>query len=177
MKFRVMKVSVVSLITAVAFCCAGALAVNAASLKVGVMDTQKVVTECNAGKKAKQNIEKKQKELQGSVDAEQKAVKELKDEIEKKSTVWTKEKKDEKVLEFNKMQRELQANVENARLEMKQVSEKETGPVLKALETIIKDYGKSKKYTLILDSRAGVHYFDDSVDISDDLIKELNKQL
>ncbi|RZW25041.1 MAG: OmpH family outer membrane protein, partial [Desulfobulbaceae bacterium] len=35
-------------------------------------------------------------------------------------------------------------------------------------------YGKNNGYTLILDSKAGVIYFSDGVDITDQLVKELD---
>jgi outer membrane protein len=157
--------------------CFAATSCFSADLKIGIMNVQKIIVECEAGKAAKGRFDVKMKQLQSTFKAEEQALKDLQDEIKKKSSAWSEEKKAEKVREFQKSGRELQAKTEDARIEMKTLQDKELEPILKALETIVDAYGKDNKYTAILDSKNGVIYFDDKIDISDAIVKKLNGAL
>ena len=147
----------------------------AADAKIGVLNVQRIIVECDAGKEAKGRFEKKMKELQSKFQEEEQALKDLQDEIKKKSSAWSEEKKAEKLREFKKNGRELQSKTEDARYEMKQLQDKELEPILKALEKVVNNYGKENNYTAIMDAKNGVVYFDPKVDISDAIVKDLNE--
>lgn len=149
----------------------------AADLKIGVMNVQKIIVSCDAGKEAKERFDKKMKELQASFKSEEDELKKMQEEIKKKSSAWSEEKKAEKVRDFQKSGRELQAKTEDARFEMKQLQDKELEPILKALEKVVEKYGKDNGYSAIMDSKNGVIYFDKKIDISDALMKKLNEAM
>ncbi len=175
MFFKTAKYAVIySLVTL--FSCGLAIAADG-NMKIGIMNVQKVLVQSEAGMKAKAVFEQKNQELQASLQADQQALQELQQEIEKKSSVWSKEKKDEQVLEFNRMRRDLNTKTEDARIEMKRLQDKELEPIVKVLEKVVDDYGANENYTMILDSKSGVIYYDQTIDISDALIKELNKAM
>lgn len=148
---------------------------DAADFKVGIMNVQKVLTKSKAGATAKEKFQEKVKEYEGKFKDEQDALIALKSEIEKKGSLWSKEKKEEKMLEFNKKRREAETKAEDARLELKKLQDKELEPILKAMEKVVIDYGKKNNFTVILDSKSGIVYFDQAIDISDDLIVEMDK--
>ena len=149
----------------------------AAEGKIGVMNVQKVINLSDSGKVAKTHFEGRMTELQEKFKGEEDALKELQQEIEKKSSAWSEEKKQEKVQDFQKKRRELQAKTEDARFELKQLQEKELQPILTALEGVVKKYGKNNGYMAILDVKSGVIYFDEAIEISDAIIKELNAEM
>jgi outer membrane protein len=151
--------------------------VQAAEMKIGVMNVQKIIAQCEAGKSGSARVNQKFKELQGRFKGEEDTLKALKQEIEKKSSAWSEETKSAKIRDFQKKQRELQAKTEDARFELKQLEEKEIGPIIKALEGVVVKYGEKNGYTAILDSKNGVIYHDPAVDVSDIIIKELNKSM
>lgn len=157
--------------------CFVAYTCSAADLKIGVINVQKIIVSCESGKAAKERFDAKMKELQGSFKKEEEALKILQDEIKKKSSAWSEEKKADKVREYQKNGRELQAKTDDARFEMKQLQDKELEPILKALETVVLKFGKEKGYTAILDSKNGVVYFDDAIEVSDAIIKKLNEAM
>ncbi len=157
--------------------CFAASSCFSADLKLGIMNVQKIIIECDAGKAAKTRFDAKMKELQSTFKTEEDALKALQDEIKKKSSAWSEEKKSEKVREFQKNGRELQAKTEDARIEMKTMQDKELEPILKALEKVVDKYGKDNGYTAIMDGKNGVVYFDQSIDISDIIVKKLNGEL
>lgn len=149
----------------------------AADVKLGVMNVQKIIVGCKAGKTAKERFDVKMKDLQSTFSDEEADLKKLQAEIKKKSSVWSEEKKAEKVREFQKSGRELQAKTEDARYEMKQLQDKELEPILKALEKVVEKYGKDEGYTMILDSKNGVIFFDNTIDLSDSIVKLLDKAM
>lgn len=149
----------------------------AADNKLGVMNVQKIIIECNAGKTAKALFDVKMNDLQDSFKQEEAVLKKLQLEIKKKSSAWSDEKKSEKVREFQKNGRELQAKTEDARYEMKQLQDKELQPILKALEKVVEKFGKDEGYAMILDSKNGVIFFDKSTDLSDRIVKLLDKAM
>jgi len=145
-----------------------------AETKVAVMNVQRIITQCDAGKQAKVRFEARMKDLQGKFKGEQDELVALQQEIEKKSSAWSEEKKTEKARDLQKLRRELQTKTEDANFELKQLQETELQPILKALEGVVTEYGKKKGYTAIFDIKGGVIYFDKAIDITDDLVKELN---
>ncbi|BHH84145.1 OmpH/Skp family outer membrane protein [Desulforhopalus sp. 52FAK] len=149
----------------------------ASDVKLGVMNVQKVIVQCKAGKEAKERFDVKMKDLQSSFKDEEADLKKLQAEIKKKSSAWSEEKKAEKVREFQKSGRELQAKTEDARFEMKQMQDKELEPILKALEVVVEKYRKDQGYTMIFDSKNGVISFDPSIDMSDTITKLLDKAM
>jgi outer membrane protein len=155
----------------------GAQSAMAADVKLGVMNVQKIIVECKAGKEAKARFDVKMKDLQSTFKDEEADLKKLQDEIKKKSSAWSEEKKAEKVREFQKNGRELQAKTEDARFEMKQLQDKELEPILKALEAVVEKYRKDQGYTMIFDSKNGVISFDPTVDISAAITKLLDKAM
>lgn len=171
---KLAKVGLICLVFSLCAYCSAAIAETGA-LKIGVMNVQKVLIQSQAGVKARVLFEDKKSELETKFAAEGKAIQELQEEIEKKSSVWSKEKKEEKVLEFNKMRRDLQTKSEDGRNEMKRLQDKELEPILKALETVVDEFGEKNGYSVILDSKNGVIFYDKAFDVSDALIEELNK--
>lgn len=148
--------------------------VCAADMKVGVMNVQQVLVNSVSGKSAKVKFDDKMQELQAKFKAEEEELITMQKDIEKKSSAWSEETKQTKIREFQKKRRELQEKSEDARFELKTLQDKELAPILKALEGVVVNYGKEQGYTMILDSKSGVIYFSEAIDITDKLVKELN---
>lgn len=146
----------------------------AADMKVGVMNVQQVLVNSVSGKAAKEKFDEKMKNLQAKFKTEEQELVDMQQEIEKKSSAWSEETKQVKVREFQKKRRELQEKSEDARFELKTLQDSELAPILKALEGVVAEFGDKNGYTVILDSKGGVIYFSEAVDITDQLVKELD---
>jgi outer membrane protein len=150
---------------------------NAAEGKIGVMNIQKVLLDSIAGQKAKAIFEKRMNEMKTKFEGDQKALVELQQEIDKKSSAWSKDVQAEKVRELQTKQRELQVKSEDAKLELKQLQDKELEPILKMLQTVVDAYGEKEGYSVILDSKVAVLYASPETDVSDAVKEELDKRL
>lgn len=159
--------------------CLAASTSFAKDIKIGVLQTQTAIFSCDAGAAAKARLDEKMKELQAAFKTEEEDLKKLQDEIKKKSSAWSEEKKNEKVREFQKSGREYQAKTEGARLELKKLEKTELEPILKALEKVVKEFGEDKGFSVILEygSGRGVLWAKESIDITDSVVKELNADL
>lgn len=151
--------------------------VQAETQKVAVMNIQKVLLESSAGQKAKAVFEKRMNELQAKFKTEQEELVALQKEIEKKSSAWSKDKQGEKVRELQLRQREMQVKSEDAKMELRQLQDKELEPILKMLQTVVNSYGEKEGYSLILDSKVAVLYASPASDISEAVKKELDTRL
>ena len=151
--------------------------VQAASSKVGVIDVQKIVSGCKAGKAAGVRFENKMKEAQAKVQADKDNLEKLRAEIEKKKSVWSEDKTKQKVAEYQKAGRKLQEDFQQSRAKLKQLHDKELEPILKALERVVAEFGKKNAYTVILDVKGGVVYHDISARVTDDTLKKLDKAM
>ncbi len=145
-----------------------------AQMKIGVVDIQKVVDSSAAGKIASTHLQKKKEALQKKLQTDQKALIDLKKEIEKKSSAWSEDKRAEMARDFQKKQRDLQSESSDARFELKQMWDKELKPIIESLRTVIQTYGEKNGYTVILDSKSGVPYYSPKIDVTSSIIKDLN---
>lgn len=147
----------------------------AEGVSIAVLDMQKVVLNSELGKAAQKDMEKKFKELESTFKKDEEALASLQDEIEKKSSVWSEEKKQDKAIEFQKLRRDLRVKQDDANLELKQLQEKKLAPIFAELESVVRDFAKEKGYSVILPGQA-VLYAIDSVDITDEVTKALNEK-
>jgi len=148
--------------------------VFAAANKIGVINMQKVLAGSAAGKKAQKALEKKMNELKSTFKKDENALVALQKEIEKKSSVWSDEKKQEKAIEFKKKRRDLGVKQDDANMELKHLREKHLAPILKKLEGVVKKVAQDGGYTLILPHNA-VLYNADEVDVTSAVTKALDK--
>ncbi len=149
-------------------------AVAAENKQIVTVNIQEVLLGSTAGQEVKKVLEGKVGEFQEKFQKEQEEVDSLRAEIEKKSTVWSKEIKEEKEREYQKRVREMQLKSEDAQFEFQQLEKQIMSPVLNELQKVIKEVGEKNGYAMIIDSRAGLLYVDKALDISPMIQKELD---
>jgi outer membrane protein len=142
--------------------------------QIVTVNIQDVLLGSEAGQEVKKVLEGKVGEFQQKFQKEQEEVDALRAEIEKKSTVWSQEVKEEKERDYQKRVREMQLKSEDAQFELQQLEKQVMSPVLNELQKVIKEVGKKNGYAMIIDSRAGLLYVDEALDISEVVKKELD---
>ncbi len=149
---------------------------HATDSKIGVINMKKVLANSNAGKNAQKVLEKKMNQLRAKFKKDEDALLALQKEIEKKSSAWSDQVKQQKAIEFQKKRRDLGAKQEDANLELKQLREKYLTPILKKLEQVVKAEAKKGGYTVVLPNTA-VLYRDKSADMTSMVTNALNKAM
>ncbi len=148
----------------------------ASATRVGVLNMQMVMAKSEAGKKAQQALKKKMKELKASFKKEEQKLLALQKEIEKKSSAWSDEVRQEKAIEYQKKRRDLNVKQEDANLELKKIRERHVGPILKKLEKVVAEVAKKEGVGVVIPANVAL-YREKSLDITDKVIKALNKIL
>lgn len=152
-----------------------ALPASAASLKIGYADLQKALNRSDAGVNAKESLKVEAAKLEEELNAEQAAIKKLKDEIDKKKKVWKKNTLAAKQKAFNAKAKAFQKKFVkyNDGLNKKKV-EKEA-EIIKELQSVVKELAKKRGYTYIFEkSGGGILHAPDDADLTDDVIKLFN---
>ena len=146
------------------------------TLKIGVIDVKKVINNSKYGQEVMNQLQLKYNELSEKIQKKAKELQELKNEIEKKSSLWSQEVKEKKQLEYQKMLRELKGMQEDAQYEMKEYEKKMLDPVFKELEKVIKKFVQKEKYDLILEkNQPGIHYVSPEIDLTSKIIELFDK--
>lgn len=147
-----------------------------AGLGVGVVNLQQVLDKSRAGIAAKRKMETKMKEFKASLDKEKEVVVALQKEMQKKADAWNEVTRKEKALELQRKKRDFRVKQDDANLEMRTLQEKHLAPIMKQLETVVKEVAKEKGVSVIMPNTA-VLYHDKSVDMTDAVTSALNKKM
>ncbi len=147
-------------------------------IKLGVVSVQEVIDQSNAGKSARKVLEAKQSELQPKLMKEKNALEQEAKDIEKKSSAWSAEKKQDTEREYQKKMRAYQLKVDDFQYTMKQLQKKVLDPIFKQLQSVIKEVGAEEGLTMIFEkSRSnGLLYSAPSLDVTDKILKKLDSK-
>jgi outer membrane protein len=170
--YSAIRLSALPLLAALVFTAAPAVA----QTKVAVIDVQRVVNECNLGQAAQKELEELQKSKTAELKAQADALEALRTQIQEGELSLAREKLTEMAEEFERKGREFKRAQDDANLELKRKGEKLMGDIEVKVLPIIDQIGKSEGYTVILNKfRSGLLFADDSIDITQQVIDQLNQ--
>ena len=151
------------------------------TLSIATVKVQEVLAKSVVGQTAQKSLQAKADGFQGDFQKDQDELAELQKQIEMKSSVWSPEVRDEKERDYQRKLRALQTRSDDAKYELGQMQKKVMEPILKDLNEVVNALGKKKGYSLImvdegkgLASRVGLIYVDESLDITAQVIQELD---
>jgi outer membrane protein len=151
--------------------------VHSAELKVGAVDIQKAVNECNEGKEDKKALTKEVETIQRLITERQKELKEMKESLEKQGLMLNPEaramKENElqtKLREFQRWGEDMQNEINQKRIDMER-------NISIGLQKVIQKMATDEGYTLILEKNENIVLFNSkSIDITDQVIKAYDAQ-
>ena len=142
----------------------------AADIKIGVIDTQRIMAESKAGIATRTLFQKEVQEHNSRLQAKQKEVQALQEELNakgKEMAAMALAEKQEKftntLKELNRMKNDMTEDLEARDNELSQ-------KILNAIRDIVVQYSQKEKFTMILDKNSLVSY-DSAVDITDKIIQ------
>ena len=139
--------------------------------KFACIDLEQVFNEYQKTKDEEAKLTKIGEEKQKDIDSKLKEIDRLK---EKMDLLSDKEKEKIKV-ELNQKMEELRQFDRQVRTDLMRQRNEIIERILQEINKVIEDYGKSKKYTIMFNSRA-LLYKNKDLDITQELIKYLNKK-
>ena len=144
------------------------------TLKVGYIDLQRVLLESEAGKRARADLESLERSKKTIMDEKVKAANKIEEELTKQSSVLSDEARKVKEDELERLQRDLQRLVSDARTELQKKENELTEAILKDIIDVVEMFGESEGYTIIFRSEV-VLYTKKDLELTDLLIKRFNE--
>ncbi len=167
------------IILSVAFCVAMILGSSmlsyAADNKVGYINLQRLVNESEMGKKAKQDIQQLRSEKETELKGKLKEINELRALINEQGETMDFAERRDKAQELNRAYKDYQRLLEDAKEDISNEDQELVAIILQKADPVLKDVAKKQRYTIILKDANAIGYLDPSADITDDVLKELNK--
>ena len=166
-------------IVVVVFCIFFGLNLNTVSFaadKVGYINLQRLVNESEMGKAARKEIEKLRKDKEEALTLKLKEINELKEFIDKKGNEMDPLEKRDKTGKLKRLNTDYQKFVNDAKEDILKEDREVVSIILKKADGILKKVAKRKKFAIILKDPNAIGYLDPEVDITDEVLKELNKE-
>ena len=149
---------------------------QAADIKIGIANLQQVVTESKANKEAEQKLSETFSAERNQLEKLGKDIETLTNEMKNQASTLSAEAKQTKRAQLVQMMRD---HNDRTRAFNSKVRDAETvirNEILAAVVIASKEYAEAKGFDLIIDSaQAGVLYSSDSLDVTKDLLDELNR--
>lgn len=144
--------------------------------KIGIVDLDRCMKESNEGKRISDSYKKDLEAMQQKYVAKQKELSDLQKDIEKQSLMLSQDAKQSKQNDYDKKTRELNYLATDLDEDAQTAKTNANQTILKTVYAVIQGVAKQQSFDLILEkSTAGIVFSSDTLDITNDIIKELNK--
>ena len=144
-------------------------------VRIGFVDIQRVISDSAAGKRAKDRFQAQVKKAEADTLKERQELERLRNDLDKKGPLLKEEERRNLESDFQKRSVNLQRTLSDYQQELQQKEREMMQEILKELEKIVSDVGKSDKFTLILE-RSQILYSDQGIDITSKVIETYNSR-
>ncbi len=150
----------------------GAAPLGAVEQKIGVVDMQRALNECDAGKRAKDQVKAKFERSQNQLKKQREDLDRLKEDYERKATVLKDEERRNLEKDLESRGLEFKRKYEDFQRDLKETDAELTKSIVAELYELVRDYGEKHGYTLVLEASSGaLLYNDKTVDVTDEIVK------
>jgi outer membrane protein len=144
-------------------------------VKIGFIDIQRAISDSNAGKRAKERFQAQVKKAEAELLKEKTELERLKADLDKKGPLMKEEERRNLEVDLQRRYVNYQRTMTDQQQELRQKEGALTGDILKELEKIVNEIGKSDKFTLILE-RNQILYSDQGIDVTNKVIEVFNNR-
>ncbi|MCD6320094.1 MAG: OmpH family outer membrane protein [Candidatus Desulfofervidaceae bacterium] len=154
-----------------------AVPLQAGEMKIAIVDLQKALNLCEAGKAAKAKLTKKFEKFKKDLDTRQKELEDLKKELEKQSLMLSLEAKRDKEKEYERKLRDFKDTYQDYKEEMKRAEYEAIQPILQDLHRVTEKIRKKEGYLLVFEKNsAGIVCYENKIDITNKVVQLYNKE-
>jgi outer membrane protein len=143
-----------------------------AELRIAVVDMQRALNECEAGKKAKDQVKSKFERSQDQLKRQRDDLDKMKEDYDRRALVLKDEERRnlEKDLETRTL--DFKRKYEDFQRDLKRTDAELTSSIVEDLYGIVREYGEKNGYSLVLEASSGaLLYNDKAVDVTDEIVK------
>ena len=152
-----------------------ALASAQDKVKIGFIDVQRAISESTAGKRAKERFQAQVKKAETNLLKEKQELERLKSDLDKKGPLLKDDERRNLEADLQRRYVSYQRSMADHQQELRQREGEMTGDILRELEKIVNEVGKTEKFTLILE-RSQILYSDQGIDITNKVIEVYNSR-
>jgi outer membrane protein len=145
-----------------------------AEIRIAVVDLQRALNECDAGKKAKEQVKAKFEKAQNQLKKEREELDKARDDFEKQAILLKDDDRRNRERELENRTLDFKRKYEDMQRDLKRTDGELTSGIIEQLYGIVSDYGKQQGYTLVLEASSGLLYADKALDITDAIVKIQN---
>jgi len=146
-------------------------------LKIGYVDMQRALNQCEAGQEAKKVITGEVEKVHKTMEAKQKELTKLREDLERRGSVMNESVRREKEKEFQNKTREVQRMQRDFEDDIRRKDREYTDRVLRDLAKIAQKLAEEGKYTLILEAnQPAIIFISKALDLTEEVIKQANLQ-
>ena len=150
--------------------------VEAGEIKLGFVDLQRALNECDAGKGARERFLGEMEAKQARLRKEKEALDSKREEFDKKAMLLREKERQSMEQQLEDQGLAFKRKYEDYQKELKRMDSEYTGTILKDLETIIGTLGSEGGYTVIFEMQnSGIVYGDPAADLTDEIIRRYNE--
>lgn len=144
--------------------------------KIGFINMKEILRNSSTGQKAIKNLKKLSEQEEKLIKSSEKDIKKMREELEEEGAQMTQSVRNEKIYAYKKKLREVESKVNDADEDLKRQDQEMIQKMLPDIMKIVQSIAEKEKYTMILDvATKSFPYYDKRYDISEKVIKELNK--
>jgi len=144
--------------------------------KIGVVDMDRCMKESNEGKRVTESLKKEFDAMQQKYVKAQKELSDLQKDLEKQSLMLSTDARESKQSEYDRKNRELGYLSQDLSEDAQTAQQNANQKMLKQLNSVIQSLAKVQAIDLVLEkSNTSILYTSSAIDITDQVIKELNK--
>ena len=148
----------------------GATAVQAAEMKIGVVNTEVILRDSPAAQAASKKLEQEFSKRDKDINAAGQRLKSDIERFEKNASTMTEQERIRKQRDLGERDRDFQRRQRELREDFNQRRNEELQKLLRQANTVIKNIAQHEKYDLILQEAI---YVNPKIDITDEVLKEL----
>src|SRR5256886_7815040 len=146
-----------------------------AELKIGVVDMQRALNDCDAGKKARDQVKAKFEKAQDQLKRQREDLDRLRGDYDKKAVVLKEEERRNLEKDLENRSLEFKRKYEDFQRDLKRTDSELTAGIVDELYGLVRSYGEKHGYSLVLEASNGaLLYNDKATDITDEVIKLYN---
>ena len=147
----------------------------AASIRIAVIDVERLVRDSALGKEAFSRVKKLSDDKKGENDRLQKELRDIEQKLSTQGQSLSDDKREQLQKQYNEKSIDYKSFTEKATRDLDQAQKKELADLERRVFPIITQLGKERGYTLIFNKfQSGLVFADDAADITEDVLKRFN---
>jgi outer membrane protein len=150
----------------------------APTVRVAVIDVERLVRDSALGKEAFNRVKKVNDEKKAQADALQKELRDIEQKLANQGQSLTDDKREQLQKQYQEKAIDFKTFQEKASRELDTAQKKELADLERRVFPIISQLGKERGFTLIFNKfQSGLVFADDAADITEDVLKRFNTQV